>query len=412
MLVTIPAIAIGLLIGLIALFPGFHFSMILLFVGPGILHQLGPAGGILCMASAVCVAKCMHSLAVVYHPVSADNIASADPAQRLAASGQGSYATNIISDAMWFSTRFVAIVLGLIVVFGEYFQTNLIKELTKIGTVLTIPAILAWVTAVLITSRSKIGTLVALGASGTLGVYALMSPHVEGSSHTMTPLLTGLFAIPVLIGTLVEKHSSRKKIHLQKQDELEVEDDLKLLGLVFGTISVLLPGLGTSSLVSIGQKFTESDAEYLSMASFAESTGEMMALILGIMSIASRSSDAAIIQQVIDKTTGEIAINSGFIFLLLGTLVVSCWLGIKLLGWVSFPYKVMMNLIPVKIQALIVAIAMIAVVWHHTQWWGIAVLVSGTLIHLGAKKLHVSNQVFFACMITPMLFSIVGFNPF
>ena len=407
----LPALGAGVVLGSIALFPGFHFAMVLMVCGPWILSQFSLASAILCMASAVSIAKCMHTLAVVYHPVSADNIASADPAQRLAAAGQGRYATALLGDALWGSVQAASLILGFTLILGMVFKTNIVKDLTKVGINLAIPAILVWGVLLFIHSKNKLGTFIAFSASGALGVIALMHPGVEGSSHAMTPLLTGLFAFPVLLATLFEKRS-RRKINLEKQPEVEVHGLLKIFGFVVGLISVVLPGLGTSSLVSIGQDLTESDAEYLTMAAFAESTGEVLALVLGIMSIASRSSDAAIIQQVIEKHSGEFALNPAFAFLLLGTLVVSCWIGLKLVKVVSFPYRIMLNLIPVKLQALIVAFAMIGLVWHHTSVWGMGIMIAGTLIHLGAKGLGASNQVFFACMTVPMVLGMIQVNPF
>ncbi len=408
----IPALGAGSLLGMLALFPGFHFAMVLLVAGPWILNHFTLASGILCMASAVCVSKCMHTLAVVYHPVSGNNIASADPAQRLAAAGQGRYATALMGDAVWGSATTLAILLGAVVLFQTWLQTDLIKQAIKLISSLSGLAILVWIIALLASSKNLLATIFVFGSSAALGVIALMHPAVEGSTHTMTPLLTGMFAFPVLLNTLFEKHSSYQRIEVEKQDELETDPGLKLIGFITGILSVGLPGLGTSSLVSVSQGLTESDAEYLTMASFAETTGEMMALILGILSIASRSSDAAIIQQALLKHTGEFAIHPTFMYLLLGTMLVSCWVGLKLVNVVSFPYRVMLNLIPVKLQALIVASAMIGLVWHHTSMWGMGIVLAGTLIHLGAKQLYVSNQVLFACMVIPMLMNMAQFNPF
>jgi TctA family transporter len=304
-----------------------------------------------------------------------------------------------------------SLILGFLLLCSLFTGHNLIKDLTKFGISLAIPAILVWAVMLFTHSKNKLGTFLAFSASGALGVLALMHPAVEGSKHSMTPLLTGLFAFPVLLATLFQRRS-RKSIYLEKQPEVDAPKDLKILGFAVGLISVVLPGLGTSSLVSIGQDFTESDAEYLTMSAFAESTGEVLALVLGIMSIASRSSDAAIIQQIIEKHSGEFALNPAFAFLLLGTLVVSCWIGLKLVKVVSFPYRVMLNLIPVKLQALIVAFAMIGLVWKHTSVWGMGIMIAGTLIHLGAKGLGASNQVFFACMTVPMILSMLHINPF
>jgi TctA family transporter len=412
---VIPAVILGLALGLVGLFPGFHFSMFLLMVGPWIIQLFSLAGGILCMSTAVCVARCMHTLSVVYHPINGQNLASADPAQRMAALGKGKEATEIMVRSLWISIRSVAAILLAIAVFNFIFRGNLIKDMTGIGFALTIPAVIAWAIMVIVHARKKETTVAAMVASGVLGIFSLMSPSVEGSQHAITPLLTGLFAFPVLLSTIMSNSSSFStslSIYQPNQTQQQTQAvnwDLKLFGLFVGFISVMLPGLGTSSLVSTGQKFASTDEDYLTMASFAESTSELLALILGIMGIASRSSDAAIIQQIV-AGSGDISIEPPFIILLVGVMLLACFLGIELAKAVSEGYRHVMQQVPVKTQAMVVAVPMMLIVWFQTGIWGMLIVAAGTLIHLGVKKHYVSNQVFYMSMVAPMVLSILGFH--
>lgn len=406
------AIVCGTLLGTVGLFPGLHFSMVLLMIGPWILSQFELAEGILAMVSAVMVARCMHTLAVVYHPVSGDNLASADPAQRMAARGQGKYATKLLGESLWTSTKFIAFGLGLCMLYNQIFHEDIIKGAMKMASFISIPAILFWIVFTIQKSRRKIGTVLVMLASAVLGVVALNAPAVEGSHHAMTPLLTGIFAFPVLLLTLLEKHSSSKKIQLEKEPEQEHHEDIKWLGILIGLTSVVLPGIGTSSLTSLAQDMTESEGEYLTVAGFAEATGEVLALTLGILGLASRSSDAAVIQKIMEVHASEVQIDPAFGFILLAVLLLACYLGMKLTGFLSMPYRFMLNLVPVKLQALGVAISMIWVVWIHTSWWGIGIVAAGTLVHFGAREYRTSNQAFFACMVGPLLLSMLGIKLF
>lgn len=409
---TVAAVLLGLGTGVVGLFPGLHFSMVILFVGPWFMTLFSPSDALLGLASAVISSRCMHALAVVYHPVSGDNMASADPAQRLAAQGKGDVATAILSESLWVSTRIVVFLFAAITIYGLAADKNMIKEIMQALSFVSLPAILIWIGFTIYNAVNPVATILVMLASGGLGVVALNSPAVQGSQHAMTPLLTGLFALPVLLMTVMEKVPKNKRVHHRiKNESDEVPEDLKWFGMLVGLTSVVLPGLGTSSLTSIGQDMADTDAKYLTMAGFAESTGEMLALILGILGIASRSSDAAVIQKIMAAPEG-IGLSAVFGVVLAGTMLVSCWMGIALMQKLSFPYKVMINLIPSKLQAGIVGTGMVWVVWAHTQTWGMGILLAGTLIHLGARQMKTGNQAFFACMIFPMLLSMLHIRAF
>lgn len=400
----------GLVLGLAGLVPGLHFAMVLLSAGPWLIHNLGLAEGILAMVTSVGVARSMHTLTVVYHPVAADQIASADPAQRLRARGQGQYATQIMSDSLWVGVTAVVAVVGVSLIMGIG-TTNPLKGYLKAFSLLIIPAIPAWIGFTIYKAKNKWETLVVFTACGILGILALDHPSVRGSSQSMTPLLAGVFGLPILLASILQgsKHPNTKKL-----EPIRVNHDttqlLNWIGMLVGFLSVTLPGLSNSSLVSTLQDHAQDDAQYLRVASVAESVGELFALLLGILALASRSSDAAVISQVVRTTVGDYALGPQFPWIIMITLVGAVWIGLKLTSLLGIPYRVLMNLVPQNIQSLIVALGVVWVVWSHTGSWGLCVMFAGTMIHFGARKLGTPNQAFFACIVVPMCVSMLGIN--
>lgn len=403
----LPALASGLALGLAGLVPGLHYAMVLLAAGPWVLSKFGIANGLLALVASVCAARAMHTLTVVYHPVAADQLASADPAQRLRAAGQGKFATLIMGESLWLSAVVVVAVVGVTTLIQHVLGINIIKSYLRYMGVLVIPAFLLWVGFMLWQAKNTWSTFLVFIASGILGVIALEHPSVRGSAQAMTPLLSGLFGIPILVMSILEKPKNRKEVTIEPVSERKHHDELSKFGLLAGILSVSLPGLGTSSLVSTMQELAKDDAQYLRMASVAESTGELLALALGILTLADRSSDAAVISRIVTAAAQGYELGSQFPWAMLAVLAAASWVSLKLIPYVGIPYRFLMWVIPVKIQSITVAGGMLWVVWSHTGGWGINVVVAGSLIHFGARKLGVPNQAFFACMVIPMCLSIL-----
>lgn len=404
----ITAVVAGTVLGLAGLIPGLHFALVLLSTGPWLLNQCGLMHGILGLVWAVCTARAMRTLTVVYHPVAADQLASADPAQRLRASGQGKYATKIMSESLWIGGVMVTSLVGFMTLASTITQLNLIKGLLQNLGWLTIPAFLVWFGFMVWNAKNKGSTLLVFFASGILGIIALDHPSVRGSAQAMTPLLSGLFGFPILLMSLMERR--QKMVPVERVSEKEHPNELTIFGLLFGFGSVALPGLGTSSLVSIAQDLAKDDAQYLRMSSLAESTGELLALVLGVMLIADRSSDAAVIGRIVTSHSGEYGLSPLFTWAILATLISAIWVGNRLVKLLGIPYRLLMYIIPGKVQSISVAIGMLWIVWSHTGSWGLGITAAGTMIHLGARELGIPNQAFFACMIIPMCLSIFNIN--
>ena len=406
------ALLYGTGLGMLALFPGFHFAMLLMTAGPWMLSRFSLAYGLVAMEWSVVIARSMHTLAVVYHPISGDQIASAKPAQRLAMSGQGIFATALMGDALKLGTLCTVITMLLLLGLGNFLHLNLVKSLLQSCMWLALPAFLGWAGFTAWIAQCKWETLAVMLASGILGVVALQHPAVQGASHAMTPLLTGLFGFPVLLLALFEQHRGAHK-PLPKIVERETPAELKYFGLGMGLFSVLLPGLGISSLVSTGQTLVEDDSQYLTMACIAEDYGELLALVIGILGCGMRSSDAAVILRVVQThNPNGFTLGPVFPYLLLAALLAAMVVGLLLVRVLGFPYRFLMLVIPTKLQALLVACGMLWVVWSHTQVWGLMILSVGTLIHLGARQLGTPNQAFFACLVAPMALTLLGVHLF
>lgn len=398
----------GLVLGLVGLIPGLHFAMVLLSVGPWLIQTLGLAEGILAMVAGVGVARAMHTLTVVYHPVAGDQIASADPAQRLRARGQGKYATEIMSDSLWTGAIIVISIVAISLILGIG-TTNPLKGYLKAFSILIVPAIPAWIVFTIYKAKNTWSTVLVFVASGILGIIALEHPSVKGSSQSMTPLLAGIFGLPILLSTMMQDESKPIKLEPIRVNH-NGNDLLNWIGASVGLLSVTLPGLGSSSLVSTMQDHAQDDAQYLRIASVAESVGELFALLLGILALASRSSDAAVISQVVRTSVGDYALGPQFPWIIMITLISAIWVGLRLVKLFGIPYRIMMNILPLKTQSILVALGVVWIVWSHTGSWGLSVMLAGTMIHFGARQLGTPNQAFFACIVVPMCISMLGIN--
>ena len=405
----IHALLVGAGLGLLALFPGFHFALLVLAAGPWFLAQFGLADGLLGLVTAITVARAMHTLAVVYHPVAADQLASADPAQRLAAAGQDQFATRLLGDGLWLGTAVTVGLVGVATFLSQVYNFPFLKWAIGLLAWAVVPMFVFWFGFTLYKAKNRLSTLVVVLAAGVLGIIALDHPAVRGSAHSMTPLLTGLFGLPVLLLVLGQKaHSVLTLGRTRQQRSLERDPpgELTLAGLGIGLLSVALPGLGTSSLVTLAQDWAEDDAQYLKMAALAETTAEMLALCLGILGLAQRSSDIAAITKVTSAAGHpEWVLGPVFPYAMLATLLGACGVGLVLVKVLGAPYRWGIKHVPQKLQAIVVAAGMVWVVWSHTGEWGLAIMLVGTLIHLGARQLRVPNQAFFACIVAPLALS-------
>jgi TctA family transporter len=398
----------GTLLGLIALFPGFHFAMILMAAGPMIITKLGITKGLLTMAWSVCIARSAHCLAVPYHPVAGDQLASASPAQRLTAAGQGRLATRIMSRGLQIGAIASAGIVMILLVMSQITHHNWTKMLLKTAGSFTVPVFILFVVFTTIRSKNKAGTILVIFASAILGIVALDHPSIKGSSHAMTPLLTGLFGLPVLVLTLLEKHQGATTLQAEPVEDPDTSNNpIGTLGILVGMISVAIAGIGTSSVVSLVQDLVEDDGEYLKLASIAESTGELLALTLGLLSLCYRSSDAAVIQRILTDSS-QYEVGAVFPYVLMGTMIAATIIGAATIRVLEGSYNKVVNLVPQKVQAIAIASGMAWIVYTHTGMWGMAIMLVGTLIHIGARQLHTPNQAFFACLIGPMLLTYLG----
>jgi TctA family transporter len=309
-----------------------------------------------------------------------------------------------MGESLWIGGVTVVILVGSMSMLSMIFHKDLIKGLLQNLGFIAIPAFVAWFGFMVWNAGNKGSTLFVFIASGILGVIALEHPSVRGSAQAMTPLLSGLFGLPILLSTLIEKRGKRV-VTVEPVSERAHPEIITWMGMSFGLLSVALPGLGTSSLVSVGQNLTKDDAQYLRMSSLAESIGELIALTLGILMIADRSSDAAVISRIVTAFTGEYSLTPTFTWAMLATLISATWVGLRLVPVLGIPYRFLMYVIPNKVQSIAVAVGMLWVVWSHTGSWGLGITAAGTMIHFGARQLGVPNQAFFACMVIPMCLS-------
>lgn len=391
----------GTLLGMLALIPGLHWGLSLLTLGALLCTKLGVNTGLMAIIWSVGVSKAAHTIAVVHHPVSVETIASAAPAQRLAAMGLDWWALTIMNKSLWISTLVVSGIICLLWSWQLLLGFPLVKEAVTVGSMIMWPAIITWFLVTVYTANNKLATLMVLISSGLLGVLALDHPAVRGSEQMMTPLLTGIFAIPIVVLSFFSKVSDRRIRCTIKPHRIKAE--FKVLGPVLGLLGTLVPGLSASSVVSIAQGVTKDEGDYLTLTTCAESTGELMALVLGIMAISSRSSDVALLGQALQYASITYQPTNWVPYLMSLLLIGSVWMGNTLVEFISPMYRWVVHVIPMKLQALAVGSGALWVVWTHTGLIGMVVVLIGTVIHLTARQYGVSNQSFFSVLTFPMI---------
>jgi len=399
----------GVGLGLLALFPGLHYALVMAWAAPWLVQRFGLPDTLLCLLTAFGCAKGMHTLAVVYHPVAADQIASASPAQRLAHAGRGRLATRVMGTGLWIATLWVCagflLLAGLDRITGTGSGWWLRRAIDMRAWMW--PVIIGWAGFTVWRSPHKLGTLVTMGACGLVGYWALWGSALLGNSHVLTPLLSGIFALPVLWQSFWQRGGRRPERGDDAEDEA-LDPSAPLVGAGIGLASVGLPGIGASSLVSVFEGVLGTDVSYMYLSQIAESSGEIGALMIGLLGLAERSATSAMLGQTLLEHGLSWEPGPGFLWTGLLHVVGGVWAGLQLVRLLGPGYRWLVHAVPMKLQALVVGAWVVRSIWEHTSFQGLSLALAGMLIVLGARQFRIPNQALFMCLVAPMACSAWG----
>lgn len=401
---TLVGILLGVGLGLtLGLVPGLHLGLLLALAATAAWQAGVPAPAVAAfLAAAAGTGMYTKRLALVYHPAAgADNLASLDPAMRLALTGRGREAVSL---GVWGTDCASLAVLALVALLGLAGAAGLpllewVKDLLE---PLALGFVALWLGVTLYHARRKAMTATCLLAAGAFGYIVLHHPGLRGNAHQLAPILTGFFAWPAALMLL----QPRVAAQATSAEPVEVNPALIPIGLSLGALTGFLAGLGAGSLASLVQSHTEGDGDYLLLATSAEAMNDWLALVLMLSLGMGRSGEAVAIGQFIQPGQWVAALGT------LGVLAAAAYVA---RGWVlTFQdrYAAWVGAVPRPVWlTLIIGFSL----WQLalTGQFGLALVLTlaGFCLAVTARNARVPQQVAFATLVLPLLVQTFGLVP-
>jgi len=398
---------VGLVLGLglgviLGLTPGMHPALVL-----ALLVTVLPAPmSVTLVVAAAGVGLYTRHLSQVYAPCSQE-LASAEPALKLASRGDGELALRVMVSATDTAMLLVGF-LSLVVLVASGLDVNLPKMLNTAMGPLGIIVICLWLVSVIARSP-KLTTLVGIAAVAGFGYVVLHSPAMIGDRYQLAPMMVGLFTIPIGLQlltqtTVVMPPSSPRSVALAPS--------LSLLGAGLGACTGFLAGLGSGSLVSMLQSLvvhedeTTETAGYLLLASAAATANDLLAVLLVLVAGMGRSGEAVALGSVCDRPSTMTAA------LVMGTGMAAALIGRKLVFALEADYTRMMVVLGSRAPAiLVIALGLLQLLCCSVPVVALALAAAGTALGLWLKSVNVPQQVAFASLALPLVIQWGGLVP-
>lgn len=404
--------ALGILSGAISgcalsFVPGLHVALVLtLLFTSGVLKPLGPTGVPCFLAGAAGALVYARRLGTVYHPTaSSESAASLDPALRLTQAGRGRECLRLMvfgADVAW-----IPVAIGLLVVtLGEATGVNLAKEAAEAFRVITVPAIGLWALYTVLRSRHKGMTLTGLLLTGVAGYVVLHHPVLVGNEYQLAPLMTGLFAVPIMTQVLKER-GAEVPAQLPWNGRLEGDPTKAVVGAFVGTLSGFFAGLGAGSLIGLLSGWCkDDDADYLLLSAAGEAADDILALVLVLVAGTGRSGEAVILGQAAQRPGLPQALA------LIGAIAFGAWVGRKFVLKAEGSYLRFLTCLPPAFWGLLViALGLVQVVATGHPLLGLGLTASAALIGLWSRQCRLPLQTAFAALALPLVAAHLGLVP-
>jgi putative membrane protein len=397
----------GLITGVItSLVPGLHTGLALaLLLAIGVQSIFGNEFAIFFIASAAGVSLYTRRLANVYHPsAGSGDIASLDPALALTSQGRGPDALRIMimgTDSAW---TFITI-CAVVILFMTIGKSNVLMSLNKPFGIVGLFVIAVWIVITAARSKKPALTLFGFTLIGLLGCTILFHPALKGNEHSMAPLMSGLFGIPIMLAVLAERNKNPLPPQIGS-DEIILDPKMPILGTCIGGATGFLAGLGAGSLATLAVGEETSREDFLLLSSAAESANDIMALLLVLVAGMGRSGEAVLLGRV----AGQTSITQALIVL---ALVALCaYIGRHLTIKLETIYGTIIQWFPSSFWALLViGLALFQVMLTGNLIIGLTLTFAGVCISLWARSCKLPLQVSFAGIAIPVLITNTGFAP-
>jgi TctA family transporter len=393
-------VGFGLTLGLV---PGLHLGLLLSLLATAAWHSGLPAPAIAAfLAAAAGVGLYTKRLSLVYHPAAgADNLASLDPAMRLALSGQGRAAVLLgvwATDWACLATGVLLAVLALASLVGFPLVQGAQAVLAPLGFTM----LLVWVALTWHHARNKAATAFGLLAAGLFGYLVLHHPGLRGNAHQLAPILTGFFALPAAV-MLLQAAPASQPVSTQP---VQVNAELVPLGLGLGALTGFLAGLGAGSLASLAQSQTEGDGDYLVLAASAEAMNDWMALLLMLWVGLGRSGEAIALGQFVQPG------QTGAIVGTVAVLAASAYLARRWVLAIQDRYASFVQAVPRLVWfglILLFSLGQLALTGQFAL--ALALTLAGFCLAMGLRQLRVPQQVSFGTLVFPLFVHHLGLVP-
>ncbi|MBI5635608.1 tripartite tricarboxylate transporter permease [Candidatus Micrarchaeota archaeon] len=242
----------GLLLGATGLIPFFHTNLAIELFKPSGFFFVTVAS----LSFSHLVFESIPSI-FLFTPTDSQPI-SAIPAQSLARQGKALYSLKLVLAALFASALFSILLLPFFsILLPPIF--NAVRPFTGIALIAVIAAVFfqEW------KSNSLLKFAALFSLSGLLGKIVFDTPL----SNPLFPLLTGLFAVPVLLESIFSSHNQKPAAKDQDDSFPKISFPLIFAGVLLGALSGLLPALSPSMIASVAYLFFSSQpATFLTLS--------------------------------------------------------------------------------------------------------------------------------------------------
>lgn len=310
------------------------------------------------------------------------------PGHRMVKEGQG-YEALSISASGSFMGFFIAILICLSVMLTDYLTGfNLIESLYNLVKDHIFWLLLIIVAVLIVTDKNKIWALIMVLLSGIFGLVALGSPkvpHPDSAFNAIFPALVGIFGMPGLISAMLEKNDNLVN---QVEDNINKLSHKKssLIGAVGGMVTGLLPGLGSANAATcllMLQKFRNkkqdedsalNQKQYLATTSSIGTADALFSIVALYFIDKSRSGASVAIEQIMPS------INVSNTIAIFGAMAISSVIAFSLIHLTKDAVIGFFGKIAYKPLTLSVIIFLLLVTFLTTGFWGIVILIIGTIL--------------------------------
>ena len=371
---------LGVLFGLLELIPNAHPAILAITLLP--VLGMGYADNLMFVTALLITSMSLNTLTHTYHPIPKAMLHAAEPAQRMAYEGQGKWATEIQLRAIPWGIAAALIFTPVLVHFVKTIKAWVIP----IGILLLVLSISR--------SKNKPAAAFVLVLAVTVGILA----QEKLEMHAMMPLLAGLFTIPPLLHILVqEKTMALPKDQSKRPPKTPTE--YSTIDSTLGIVGAFMPGISTSSMVHL--RVNEVDIpphEYLTRSTLQKSTSDITALfVLILLHQAHSVLSVAMMQTAIDFPLHySFALVAGCLLVLFPIVQ---WLTLK----AENPYITVIQKLPQKLFAIVLAPVTIGIVLNHAGMYGLIIMAAAAGVSLLQKHFRVPNQILLQGMTIPVL---------